>query len=252
MFQIGRKYSIIIASIMILCIPLVLLCLPTNGEKVAFAAAVPFPLLQIEEKLPLAIVPPNQTTGQVTVQPVTGTGGSGLCEQCQFIVYKPITTSAPLKNKPVIAYTSATPFDLSGAKRIVFFAKGELSGETVKALAIGKPPNLVSTPSLTAFKFAVVSPDIVLTNNWKRYELNVDGLDLKDITSPFGLVISNQRGSAPIYPGPTSPTPPLNNGNAKDISFYLKGVSIDNIPAVNPINTIGSQFTTPSMLPFRP
>lgn len=242
MFRTRRKNSIIIVSIMVLCIPLVLLSLPTTGEKLVFAA-VPFPLLQIEEKLPVSIAPfPNQTTGPVTVQPVTGTGGSGLCEQCQFIVYKPINSVSG--KGPIIAYTSATPFDLSGAKRIVFFAKGELSGETVKALAIGKPP-------LAVLKFAVESPDIVLTNNWKRYELNVDGLDLKDITSLFGLVISNQRGSAPIHPGPTSPTPPLNNGNAKDISFYLKGVSIDNIPAVNPINTIGSQFTTPSMLPFR-
>ncbi|HET7345454.1 MAG TPA: hypothetical protein VFJ05_06255 [Nitrososphaeraceae archaeon] len=228
--------------------------LDTNGGRVAFAAAVPFPLLEIEEKLPLAIAL-NHTTAPVFVQHVTSAGGDAVCEHCQFIVYKPITTTAPRKG-PVIAYTSATPFDLSGAKRIVFFAKGELSGETVKVLAIGKPDNLVSTPPLTAFKFAVVSPDIVLTNNWKRYELNVDGLDLKGITTPFGLVISNQRGSAPIFPGPDSDRPPLNNGNVKDISFYLKGVSIDTTPAVNPTNIIGSQLTSPNtdifILPFRP
>jgi hypothetical protein len=239
MFQSIRKYYIII-SIMTLCIPLILLSLYTNGGKVAFAA-VPFPLLQIEEKMPLTIIV-NDTTGPVTVQAITGAGVGGLCEQCQFIIYKPIiTTPAPLNKRPVIAYTSMSPFDLSGAKRIVFFAKGELGGETIKVLAIGKLPNLVPTappPAPTAFKFGVMSADIVLTNNWKRYELNVDGLDLKQVSSPFALLISKQRGSITILPGPTSDRPPLNNANIHDISFYVKGVSIDDIPAANPINIL--------------
>ena len=113
------------------------------------------------------VISVNQTTSSVIVQYITGAGGGAVCEQCQFIVYKPITK----KERPVIAYASETPFDLSGAKRIVFFAKGELGGETIKALAIGKSPDLVSTPALNALQFEVVSPNIVLTNDWKRYEL---------------------------------------------------------------------------------
>ena len=225
--------------------PSVLLSRDTNGGKMAFAAAVPFPLLEIENKVPLAIAV-NQTTAPVIIQNITSAGGGATCEHCQFIVYKPTTTTA----RPVIAYTSATPLDLSGAKKIVFFAKGEFGGETIKILAIGKPSNLVSTPCLTAFKFAVVSPDIVLTNNWKRYELNVEGLDLKGVSITFGLVISNQRGSTPIFPGPGSDKPPMNNGDVKEISFYLKGISIDNAPAVNPINIIGSQLTSPNTYVF--
>ena len=169
-----------------------------------------------------------------------------MCEGCQFIVYKPITQ----KERPVIAYASETPLDLSGAERIVFSAKGELGGETIKALAIGKSPDLVSTPPLNALQFEVVSPNIVLTNDWKRYELHIDRLDLKDVTSPFGLVISNQRGSAPISPGPNSDEPPIINDNVKEVSFYLKGISIDNNPAVNPINTVGSQLTNPNIYAF--
>ena len=222
MSQSRRKYSvIIIVSIMILYMPSVLLSRDTNGGKMAFAAAVPFPYLDIERKLPLSITV-NQTTAPVIVQNITSAGGGAVCEHCQFIVYKPTTTA----ERPVIAYTSATPLDLSGAKRIVFFAKGELGGETVKALAIGQPPGSASTPSLTAFKFDFVSPDIVLTNNWKRYEMCVDGPGLKDVSSPFGLVISNQRGSTPVFAGPGSDKPPMNNGNVNEISFYLKGISI--------------------------
>ena len=230
---------------MILYMPSGLLSRDTNGGKMAFAAAVPFPLLEIEEKLPL-VISVNQTTSSVIVQYVTGAGGGAVCEQCQFIVYKPIT----IKERPVIAYTSETLLDLSGAKRMVFFAKGELGGETIKAIAIGKPPDLVSTPPLNALQFEVVSPNIVLTSDWKRYELHLGGLDLKDVSSPFGLVISNQRGSTPIFPGPDSDTPPINNGNVKEVSFYLKGISIDNNPAVNPINIVGSQLTSPNIYVF--
>jgi hypothetical protein len=245
---------LITVSIMILCLPSDLLSRDTNGGKMAFAAPVDFPLLQIEEKLPL-VMSVNQTTSSVIVQHITGAGGGAVCEQCQFIVYKPIIT----KERPVIAYTSETPFDLSGAQRIVFFAKGEIGGEIIKALAIGKSPDLVSTPPLNALQFEVVSPDIVLTNDWKRYELNVDGLDLKNVSSPFGLVISNQRESTPFFPEPDSDkppinndsdNPPINNDNVKEVSFYLKGISIDNNPSVDPINIIGSQLTSPNIYAF--
>jgi hypothetical protein len=249
MFQSRYKHSIviiiiIIVSVMILYLPSDLSSRDTNGGKMVFAASH-FPLLQIEEKLPL-VMSVNQTTSSVIVQYITGAGGGAVCEQCQFIVYKPITT----KERPVLAYGSEAPLDLSGAKRIVFFAKGELGGETIKALAIGKSPDLVSTPPLNALQFEVVSPNIVLTSDWKRYELHVDGLDLKNVSSPFGLVISNQRESTDISSGPDSDKPPINNGNVKEVSFYLKGVSIDDTPAVNPINIVGSQLTSPNIYAF--
>jgi hypothetical protein len=75
----------------------------------------------------------------------------------------------------------------------------------------------------------------VLTNEWKRYELSVERLDLKDVTSPFGIAISNQRGSTPITNPPIEKTP-LNNRDVKDISSYLKGISVDDKAADNPIN----------------
>ena len=222
-----------------------LLSQDTTADRMAFAATAHFPLLQIEDKLPL-VMSVNQTTSSVIVQYITGAGGGAVCEQCQFIVYKPITK----KEQPVIAYASETPLDSSGAGRIVFFAKGELGGETIKALAIGKSPDLVSTPPLNALQFEVVSPNIVLTNDWKRYELHVDGLDLKNVSSPFGLVISNQREITQIFSGPDSDKPPINNANIKEVSFYLKGISIDDTPAVNPINIIGSQLTNPNIYAF--
>ena len=95
-----------------------------------------------------------------------------------------------------------------------------------------------------------MSPNIVLTKDWKRYELHLGGLDLKDVTSPFGLVISNQREGTPNFSQTGSDKPPMNNDNVKEVSFYLKGVSIDNMPATNPINTVGSQLTSPNIYGF--
>jgi hypothetical protein len=230
MFRSRQEYFLISVFMMISCICLVFLPLGINGVRTAFAAAVPLPLLQMEEKLPAKAV--NQTTGPVNVQGIIGAGGGGVCESCQFIVYKPGTTAA--QPRPNIAYVSTTPIDLSGAKRIVFFAKGELGGETVNALALGKLPN--SNASTSALRFAVKSPDIVLTNIWKRYELNVDGLDKTGVSAPFGLAIANQKGNAPTSPGQPSDKPPPINSNVNDISFYVKGVSADTTPAANPLN----------------
>ena len=103
-------------------------------------AAMDLPLLQIEQKMKVIKVL-GPTDGSLTVQTIVGAGGGGTCEQCQFIVYKP-TTSAP--GKPGIAYVSETPLDLAGAKRLVFFAKGELGGETIKPLIMGKSSSSVS------------------------------------------------------------------------------------------------------------
>jgi hypothetical protein len=219
-----------------------------NIGKTAFAAPIRFPLLDLGEKLsPVASI--NHTTSSVIVQYITGAGGGAVCEQCQFIVYKPISN----KDRPVIAYASENLLDLSSAKRIVFFAKGELGGETIKALAIGKSPDLVSTPPINALQFEIASPDIVLTKEWKRYELHVNGLDLKDVSSPFGIEISNHRGGPPIFPGvDESHRPPPNNDNVKEVSFYLKGISIDNMPAVNAINFIGSELTSSNIYSFTP
>jgi hypothetical protein len=197
------------------------------------SAATDLPLLQIEQKMRLgkAVGP---TEGSLTVQTIVGAGGGGTCEQCQFIVYKP-TKIAP--SNAGIAYVSETPLDLAGAKRLVFFAKGELGGETIKPLIMGRASSSVSAAPFTNLDFEVENEDIVLASDWRRYEMNIDGLNLNKVTTPFALVISNQRGDAPdALPTPSSDEPPNNNNNPDQISFYLKGVSLDDTAATNPLN----------------
>ena len=221
-----------------LAVPILIFCisplfLSSFFEGKSASATIAFPLLQIEHKIqPTKAL--DQKSGSLTIQTIVAAGGGGTCEQCQFIVYKPLG-SAP--SKPGIAYTSSRPLDLEGAKRLVFFAKGELGGETIKPMVLGKPSSSVSLVPFKNLKFGVTSEDIVLTNDWKRYELNIEGLDSNGVTTPFALVISNQRGNIrDTLPDLDSDKPPMNNPDPKAISFYLKGVSLDNTAAVNPIN----------------
>ena len=118
---------------------------------------------------------------------------NGNCEMCQFIKYMP----GPI-GKAGVAYKSAQTLDLSGAKRIVFFAKGELGGENVAFVAIGKPSNIPPVPPniFTNLNFAVIRKNVTLTNEWPRYQLSLNGIDLTGVTDPFGFIVSKVRSQS--------------------------------------------------------
>jgi hypothetical protein len=159
----------------------------------------------------------------------------GNCEMCQFIKYVPGPTG-----KAGVAYKSAETLDLGGAQRIVFFAKGELGGENVAFVAVGKPSNTSPVPPniFTNLKFAVISKNITLTNEWARYQLSLNGSDLTGVTDPFGFIVSKVRSQSQAASSSNSAHPPLTDANAKHIAIFLKGVTFDSYPAVNPIPTV--------------
>ena len=158
----------------------------------------------------------------------------GNCEMCQFIQYIPGPTG-----KAGVAYKSAQTLDLGGAQRIVFFAKGELGGEHVAFVAVGKPSNTSPVPPniFTNLKFAVISKEITLTNEWARYQLSLNGSDLTGVTDPFGFIVSKVRSQSQASSS-NSPHPPLIDANANHIAIFLKGVTFDSNSAVKPIPTV--------------
>jgi hypothetical protein len=172
----------------------------------------------------------------------------GNCEMCQVIKYIP----GPL-GKAALAYKFAQTLDLTGAKRIVFFAKGEIGGENIAFLGAGKPSNAqIKLPSkiFTNLNFSEISKNVTLTNDWQRYQLSLNGLNLKGVTHPFGFIISKVRGASPQGPSTSAATnPPLIDTNPSHIIFFLKGVTIDNNPALNPLTTVPIQNTSPNTLP---
>jgi hypothetical protein len=168
----------------------------------------------------------------------------GNCEMCQVIKYIP----GPI-GKAGIAYGSAQVLDLSGAKRVVFFVRGELGGEKVAFVALGKPSNssLVSPNIFSNLNFAVISKNITLTSDWQRFQLSLSSSDPIDVTYPFGFIASKVRSQ--VASGSNIPYPPLIDANTNHITFFLKGVTLDSNPAIDPIPTIklsATNSTAPS------
>ncbi len=132
-------------------------------------------------------------------------------------------------------YTPSSPLDLTGANRLVFFARGELGGEVIKFAAIGNQSVSNSTAPFENLKYAVESNDITLNGDWKRYEFDLEGLDLSNVASPFAMIISDHR-NASRGEQPDFETPGIDT-NVNHITYYFKGLSIDDQePLTPPIN----------------
>ncbi len=86
------------------------------------------------------------------------------------------------------ANTPNAGFDLSGAEKLTFWARGEAGGELVEFVVGGVdgayPDSLMPAAS---------TGSISLTNEWAHYEipLNREGIDLSHIISPFGWTVQN-------------------------------------------------------------
>lgn len=74
--------------------------------------------------------------------------------------------------------------NLTGAKKISFYAKGERGGEIVKFISGG-----IDTPGkMFRDSFKRSEGDTVLTNTWKRYEIDLSGEDLSSVIGAFAWV----------------------------------------------------------------
>jgi hypothetical protein len=115
------------------------------------------------------------------------------CEmECKYIEYKP----GP-RGKAGLAFTSDTPLDLSGAKKVYFFLMGEDGGETVKVKVAGKNPGKGQKGDGSfKEKFALSTAVITLPNDWQRYEVPLDGVDLKNVVAPFAMELLKGKGTA--------------------------------------------------------
>ena len=180
---------------------------------------------------------------------MSATGGDEEC--CQVIQYTP----GPIGIAGV-TFKGEQAFDLSGAKRVVFFAKGQQGGENLRFLAAGTttgnssineqtsgplPPfgNGSSQPS-SAFlsspadifqgkNFGRITENLILDTNWNRYQISVEGIDLNGITDPFGFIMANT------------------NGSGSSATFSLKGVTYDTKVATDPVATLEENSTASSI-----
>jgi hypothetical protein len=106
------------------------------------------------------------------------------CEMsCTYVQFNP-----GRQGRAGLAYVADTPLDLSGAERVHFFLMGDKGGEMVKVKIAGKnPTGAQKADSPFKEKFAKSTNVIKLSNDWKRYEISLAGVDLKGITAPFAI-----------------------------------------------------------------
>ena len=62
---------------------------------------------------------------------------------------------------------------------------------------------------------AAITQDIVLENDWRRYEMNVEGIDLIGVTYPFAFIVNKGQDLGTVV-------------------FSLKGVTYDSKVATDP------------------
>ena len=78
-------------------------------------------------------------------------------------------------------------YNLNGAKKLVFKAKGEKGGETVEEFKIGGMSGDYADSGSAA-----LGP-VTLTKDWKEYEISLDGQELSSITGGFCWTITRDH-----------------------------------------------------------
>lgn len=75
-------------------------------------------------------------------------------------------------------------YDLTGAKVMKFWAKGELGGERIEEFKIGGVGNTKDYPDTDS---AMIGP-VILSDEWREYEIDLRGKDLSYIAGGFAWV----------------------------------------------------------------
>jgi len=88
----------------------------------------------------------------------------------------------PENNWGTIPYAG---YDMRGATKITFHARGEVGGEPVTFMAGGVPGEYADSIQPAA------SINVILTKDWKEYTIDLSDKDLSYVISPFGWLVRN-------------------------------------------------------------
>jgi PKD domain-containing protein len=152
------------------------------------------------------------------------------CEFCTRVEYVPGPEGAA-----GFSYEDLRGLDLSNAKKVRFWVMGEEGNEKIKFKLAGKSLDKIEDRLgrlqdrldrlesklggiFESERFALTTQEVTLDNDWKKYEVDLSGVDLKGITHPFAFELAE-------------------NGAEKQV-LYIKGVIYDDEPAENPLATV--------------
>jgi hypothetical protein len=130
-----------------------------------------------------------------------GYGGKGTAVQVAFDLTKPpnwVGLVVPVQ-RDYWGETEASGLDLSKAKKLIFYAKGEKGGEQIQVKAAIASDKQYGDSAL----LSIASDWLALEKDWKRYEIPInDGSQLTRVITPFALIANksyNQGGHISFY-----------------------------------------------------
>jgi len=183
----------------------------TSGSTFGYAEAAILPL-DVKENFPLV-----EMNGDAESNPLLMKIDSDFIdpdEHCEFCYRIEFTPSATGKAGAILK--SEKLFNLEDAERLIFFARTESADEDVQFNAAGKYVDADNGAGASKImKFAFTSEKMKLEKDWQIYEIDLSGADLKGIEIGFGFAIEKSGL----------------NASGKPMVIYLKGLTIDDLPA---------------------
>ena len=153
------------------------------------------------------------------------------CEFCTRVQYTPGSQGVA-----GFSYEDLRGLDLSNAEKASFWVRGEdgnekitfkLAGKSLDKLEdeLGTQPGQPANDVFKNERFALTTEQVTLDDKWKKYEVDLSGVDLREITHPFAFELEGNRGQEQV--------------------LFIKGVVYDDTPAVDALATTTEQLTEP-------
>lgn len=133
------------------------------------------------------------------------------CEFCIAFVYTPSTIG-----KTEVAFSSHVKgYDLSGAKKVTFYAMGD-KGDEVVTLKIAGKKKIINGIEEKSKDYAVSTKPTKLEKQWQKLEIDLSNSDLNDVTYPFALQFKDVKKGEPVV-------------------VYLKWIMFESTASTNPL-----------------
>jgi len=117
------------------------------------------------------------------------------CEFCTSIDYQQGFSTGTLD----LSWAADKQFDLKGAKKVTFYVMGDDGGEKVKFKAAGKKiDKLINGSKAMDVEFGIESKPVVLTDEWKKFEIDLSKEDLTGVSNPFAVGIDRDFNDGPV------------------------------------------------------
>ncbi|MGI0019842.1 MAG: hypothetical protein ACREAY_05180 [Nitrososphaera sp.] len=117
------------------------------------------------------------------------------CEFCTSVDYQQGFSTGTLD----LSWAADKQFNLNGAKKVTFYVMGDEGGEKVKFKAAGKKIDKIINGTLAKdVEFGIESQPVVLTDEWKKFEIDLTKTDLNGVSNPFAVGIDRDYNDGPV------------------------------------------------------